>query len=449
LQAYSLGHDEHQKTKDDAAIPHLQRAVELDPNFAMAYATLGVADSNMGRITDSSKALKQAYDLRERASEHEKLYIEAHYYDEVAEDFDKTIQVYNDWKQTYPRDTIPFDNLSLVYSQIGQYDKALDAGSQAMRLDPKDRYAYGNMIFAYVGLNRFGEAKSLLDQALAQNLGGYTTDIAVIFLAYIHHDQAASDKEIDNTHGKPSEPLLLMFKATGLVAQGKIKASQAVWQQAYAADLRFGDKDSAAGVLGVKALCDAVVGLPQDARSNISQALQTSPSRDVVGLAATISAIIGDSPKSSALLTDLGRDYPENRLLQVVIVPEAHAAQALYKNQPDEAIAELEPLRPIELGSGPEGTGYAPNYLRGQGYLKAGNGAKAAAEFQRILDHPGIVPMDPELALSHLYLGRAYVLEGDTAKARTAYQDFLALWKDADPDVPVLKQAQTEYAKLK
>jgi len=449
LQAFSLGHDEHQKTNDDAAIPHLKRAVELDPNFAVAYAVLGVADSNMGRITDANHALKQAYDLRDRASEREKLYIQAHYYDEVLEDFDKTIQVYNDWKQTYPHDTVPFDNLSLVYSQIGQYDKALDASSQAMRLDPKDRYAYGNMIFAYIGLNRFGEAKSLLDQALAQNLGGPTAEIAAVFLDYIHHDRTAFDSEIEKTRGKPIEPLLLMFKAMGLVAEGKVKASQAVWQQAYDADMHFGDKDSAATVLGAEAFCEAVIGLPQNAQSNISRTLQTSPSRDVVALGATVYAILGDSPKSSALLADLGRDYPENRLLQIVVVPEAHAAQALYKNQPDEAIAGLEPLRPMELGSGPEGTGYEPNYLRGQGYLKAGDGAKAAAEFQRILDRPGIIPMDPELALSHLYLGRAYTLQGDTAKARTAYQDFLALWKDADPDVPVLKQAQTEYAKLK
>jgi serine/threonine protein kinase/tetratricopeptide (TPR) repeat protein len=449
LQAYTLGHEEHKKLNDDAAIPHLKRAVELDPNFAMAYATLGVAYANMGRITDSNKALKQAHELRDRASEHEKLYIQAHYYDEVTEDYEKTIQVYNDWKQTYPRDTIPFDNLSLVYGQIGQYDKALDAGGQAMRLDPKDRFAYGNMIFSYIGLNRFGEAKSLLDQALAQNLGGPSAEIALVFVDYIRHDQAAFDGEIDNTHGKPIEPLLLMFKATGLCAQGRIKASQAVWQQAHAADLHFGDKESAATVLGIEAACNAVIGLPQDARTNISQALQTSPSRDVVALAATVFAIIGDSPKSSALLADLGRDYPENRLLQMVEAPEAHAAQALYKNRPAEAIAALEPLRVIELGNGPQGTGYQPNYLRGQAYLKMGDGMKATAEFQRILDHPGIVPVDPELALSHLYLARAYTLQGDTAKARTAYQDFLALWKDADPDIPILKQAKSEYEKLK
>jgi serine/threonine protein kinase/Flp pilus assembly protein TadD len=188
LQAYSQGHDEHQKTNDDAAIPHLKRAVELDPNFAMAYATLGVADSNMGRITDANKALKQAYDLRDRASEREKLYIQAHYYDEVTEDFEKTIQVYNDWRQTYPRDTVPLDNLSLVYSETGQYEKALDASSQALRADPKDRFAYANMIFAYLGLNRFGEAKSLLDQALAQNMRGPSMEIAVVFLAAIRHD---------------------------------------------------------------------------------------------------------------------------------------------------------------------------------------------------------------------------------------------------------------------
>jgi eukaryotic-like serine/threonine-protein kinase len=450
LQAYTLGHEAHHgRTDDDAAVPHFKRAVELDPNFAMAHAELGVAYGNLGRVTESNKALKQAYDLRERASELEKLYIQAHYYDEVVQDFDKTIQVYNDWKQTYPRDSLPLDNLALIYSERGQYDKALDASSQALHLDGKDRFAYANMIFAYMGLNRFGEAKSLLDQALAQNLGGLTTEIAVVFLDFIRHDQMAFDSEIDKTRGKPSEPLFLMFKGLSLCAQGKIKVSHAAFQQANAIDLRVGDKDSAATVLAAEAGCDVVAGLPQEARANISQALQTSPSRDVVASAGIVFALIGDGAKSSASLADLARDYPENRQLQLVSIPEAHAAQALYQNRPADAITALEPLRAIELGSGPQGTAYDPNFLRGQAYLKQGDGAKAAAEFQRVLDHPGVSPVDPELAISHLYLARAYALANDSAKARTAYQDFLALWKDADADVPILKQAQAEYAKLK
>ncbi len=449
LQAYSLGHDEHQKNNDGAAPPHLKRAVELDPNFAMAYAVLGVAESNLGQVTDSNKALKQAYDLRDRASEREKLYIQAHYYDEVTEDFEKTIQVYSDWKQTYPRDTIPFDNLSLVYSETGQYDKALDAASQAARVDPKDRFAIANMIFAYIGQNRFGEAKSLLDQAVAQNMGGPTIQIAVLFLAYLRHDQAAFDHEMSAPPNASMEGLLFMFKALSLCAQGKIKAAQPVYQQARAIDLQFGDKDSAAVVFGAEAGCNALVGFPQQARTGLSQSLQTSPSRDVVAAAASIYAIIGDAAKSSALLADLGRDYPENRLLQLVSIPEARAAQALYKNQPAEAVTALESIRPTEFGSGPQGTGFEPNYLRGQAYLKLGDGAKATAEFQSILNHPGIQPVDPDLSLAHLYLGRAYVLQSDAAKARTAYQDFFALWKDADPDVPILKQAKAEYEKLK
>jgi serine/threonine protein kinase/tetratricopeptide (TPR) repeat protein len=448
LQAYSLGHDEHHKNNDAAAIPHLKRAVELDPNFAMAYAVMGVADSNMGRVTDSNKALKQAYELRDRASEREKLYIQAHYYDEVTDDFEKTIQVYKDWLQTYPRDSIPLDNLSLIYSETGQYDKALDASSQAARIDPKDRFAMANMIFAYIGLNRFGEAKSLLDQALAQNMDGPTTQIAVIFLAYLSHDQAAFDREMSVPPSPSLEGLLFMFKGMSLCAQGKIKAALPVWQQARSVDLQFGDKDSAAIVFGAEAGCDAIVGLRQDARTNLAQSLQTSPSRDVVAAAASIYAIIGDAARSSALLADLGRDYPENRLLQLVSIPEARAAQALYKNQPAEAVTALESIRPTEFGSGPQGTGFEPNYLRGQAYLKLGDGVKAAAEFQSILDHPGVQPVDPELSLAHLYLGRAYALQGNAAKARTAYQDFFALWKDADPDVPILKQAKAEYEKL-
>ncbi len=449
LQAYSLGHEAHQKTNDDAAIPYLKRAVELDPNFAMAYATLGVAESNLGRVTDSSKALTQAYQLRDRTSEREKLYIQAHYYDEVTLDFDKTIQVYDAWRQTYPRDTLPLDNLSLLYSETGQFDKSLDRASQAFHLDPKDRFAYGNMTFAYMGLNRFDEARSLVDQTLAQKLDGPTTQIAIVFLDAIRNDQAAFDRHLGEMRGTSTEPLLLMFKAFDLCAQGKLAASRPVWLQSSALDQKAGDKDSEGQVLVAEAVCDALVGNPDNARKEISEGIKSAPSRDVNSLAAIAFAMIGDTAKSNALISDLQRQYPDNRLVQTVTIPEARAALALHANQPAQAIAELEPLHATQLGSGPQGTGYTVNYLRGQAYLNAGDGTKAAAEFQQILDHQGVLPVDPTYALAHLYLARACALQGNAAKARTAYQDFFSLWKDADPDVPILKQAKAEYEKLK
>ena len=449
LQAYSLGHEAHQKTSDDAAIPYLKRAVELDPNFAVAYATLGVAESNLGRVTDSSKALTQAYQLRDRASEREKLYIQAHYYDEVTLDFDKTMQVYDAWRQTYPRDTLPLDNLSLLYSETGQFDKSLDRASQAFRLDPKDRFAYGNMTFAYLGLNRFDEARSLVDQALAQKLDGPTTQIAIVFLDAIRNDRNAFDRHLAENRGTSTEPLLLMFKAFDLCSQGKLAASRPVWLQSRALDQKAGDKDSEGQVFVAEAMCDALAGNPENARKNISEAMQSAPSRDVNSLAAIAFAIIGDAPKSNALLSDLQRHYPDNRFIQTVTIPEARAAQALHANQPAQAIAELEPLRATQLGSGPQGTGYTVNYLRGQAYLNAGDGNKAATEFQQILDRQGIIPVDPEYSLSHLYLARSYSLQGNAAKARTAYQDFFSVWKDSDPDVPILKEAKAEYEKLK
>ncbi|MGA8269999.1 MAG: hypothetical protein WB919_00445, partial [Candidatus Sulfotelmatobacter sp.] len=213
-------------------------------------------------------------------------------------------------------------------------------------------------------------------------------------------------------------------------------------------DLSFGDKDSAASALAFEAQCYALLGLPDAARRPTTEIMAVGPSRDAFGFAALILARIGDAPKSSAVLTGLNRDYPGNRYLQIITAPLIHAAQALH-NQAADAIADLEPLRPFEFGSGPESTGYEPNYLRGLAYLKLGDGAKAAAEFQSILDHQGVIPIDPEYSLSHLQLARAYALQGDSAKAKTAYQDFFALWKDADPDVPILTQAKAEYEKLK
>jgi tetratricopeptide (TPR) repeat protein len=364
-------------------------------------------------------------------------------------DFDKTMQVYDAWRQTYPRDTLPLDNLSLLYSETGQFDKSLDRASQAFRLDPKDRFAYGNMTFAYLGLNRFDEARSLVDQALAQKLDGPTTQIAIVFLDAIRNDRNAFDRHLAENRGTSTEPLLLMFKAFDLCSQGKLAASRPVWLQSRALDQKAGDKDSEGQVFVAEAMCDALAGNPENARKNISEAMQSAPSRDVNSLAAIAFAIIGDAPKSNALLSDLQRHYPDNRFIQTVIIPEARAAQALHANQPAQAIAELEPLRATQLGSGPQGTGYTVNYLRGQAYLNAGDGNKAATEFQQILDRQGIIPVDPEYSLSHLYLARSYSLQGNAAKARTAYQDFFSVWKDSDPDVPILKEAKAEYEKLK
>jgi tetratricopeptide (TPR) repeat protein len=448
LQAFSLGQAEHHNTNDEGAIPHLKRAVELDPNFAMAWATLGVALANTTRLSESVVALKKAYELRDRASEREKLYIQAHYYDEVLIDPEKTLAVYAEWRQTYPRDTIPYDNGALVNSTIGRHEKALELASAAVQLDPKDAYAYANLAGAYLSLNRFDEAKSVAEQGMAQKLGGVNVRIVLTDIAYIRGDWPAYDHLIDLSRGTPDEAFVLLFKASGQDELGKVQAGRLIWEQARANLLNAGIKDFAAALFDVEAADDDLLGYPEDAKRKANQALALSDTSEIRALAAATFAMTGEISKSDALVAGLHRDFPGNRYLQLVMFPMTEAWKDLQKNQPSDAIAALEPVRPYELGDGPHGTGFAPNFLRGLAYLKLHDGAKAAAEFQRILDHQGVEATDPLYALARLNLARAYVLQGDNAKARTAYQDFLAKWKDADPDVPVLKEAKSEYAKL-
>ena len=448
LQAYSLGQTEHLKTDDDAAIPHLKRAVELDPNFALAYATLGVAYINQPQPKEGAAALRKAYELRDRASERERFYIEAHYYDVVTLDPDKALAVYEQWRQTYPRDTIPLDDSALTYSTIGQHEKALDFASQALRLDPKDRYAYDNLTSAYLALNRLDEAKSLAEQAVSQKLDGSGVHQVLTDIAYIRGDQAAYDHEIARATGTSDESFMLFWKASGQDAVGKVKAARETWQKARSEMARVGFHAFAAAILANEGGRDALHGYTTEARQKTNQALLLSSDLNTRARVAMALVGIGDVTKSKSVMDELNRDFPDSRYLQLISMPLVQALQDLQRNEPAKAIAALETVRPYEMGTGRYGVGFRANYIRGLAYLRLRDGVKAAAEFQRILDHQGVNPPHEQYSLSWLNLGRAYTLQGDKAKARTAYQDFFASWKDADPDVPVLLEARAEYAKL-
>jgi eukaryotic-like serine/threonine-protein kinase len=449
LQAFSLGQAEHLKINDEAAIPHLKRAVELDPNFAMAYATLGVACINTARLTEGAEALKKAYELRDRASQREKLYIQAHYYDEVTWDMEKTLSVYADWRQTYPRDTLPYDNAALTYSILGQHEKSLDFSGQAMRLDARDAFAYQNLASAYMALNRFDEAKSIAEEALAQKLDSNGVHSILADVAYIRGDWTAYNRQIEWGRGTQDEPFMLFWKAAGLGAKGKVNASHQAWLQTQSALTNAGLKDFAALLLTLEALNDAQLGYAADARQKASRALKLSSDREVRGYSAEAFAFAGDIAKSASLFADATRIFPDYQFLSQVLAPIVRAEGYLQQNQPGRAIAALESTRPYELGTGPRSAGFMPNHLRGTAYLKLRDGVKAAAEFQRILDHQGVAAWDLAYPLARLNLGRAFVLQGENAKARTAYQDFFAAWKDADPDMPLLKTAKQEYDRVK
>jgi len=415
----------------------------------MAWATLGVVSNNMGRAAEGAEAVRKAYDLRDRASEREKLYIQAHYYTEVTFDSEKALQVYAEWRQTYPRDTVPYVNAALAFSELGQPDKALDMASQAHRISPHDPYAYDNMAEAYEALNRFDEAKSIAEQAVAEKSDGVAVHFVLNDLAYMRGDRATYEHELNQAKGTSNEPFLLLFNAAWQGAEGKIRASRELWLRANQSSMNMGAKDLAADFLALESYTDTLYGYPAEARQKAAQALALSNDPDARTLVATVLAITGDAQKSAALVAAVEHEFPENHFIQSLSVPEAKATLQFEKDQLSEAITTLETVRSHELGTGPRGGGITPIYLRGMIYLKMRDGAKAAAEFQRILDHRGAAGFAPEYSLAHLNLARAYVLLGDNAKARTSYQDFFAAWKDADQDVPILKTARSEYDKLK
>jgi tetratricopeptide (TPR) repeat protein/predicted Ser/Thr protein kinase len=443
LQAFSLGQAEHQRLEDSKAIPHLKRAVELDPNFAMAHATLGVAYSNLTQQGMADTFITKAFDLKERASERERLYISSHYYDIVTGDLEKAIEIYEQWVQTYPRDTPPRDNLALRYQAIGQQEKALASASEAMRLDPKDVYAFQNVADAYERLNRFDEARAVADQNTGRS-GHFT----LLDLAFIRGDEAAQRRELELAVGKPDEPILLMIHANAECAVGRLQPARTAYAQSESVSQHLGYKEFSGIILAKQGSCEAEVGNVKEARQKISAALAISQDRDTRAIVMVVLPRTGDTTRSQKISEDLIRQYPTDTLLNKVFVPVAQAASDLQRNQPAQAVARLEIATPYELGSGPSTAGYWVNYIRGEAFLASKQGAKAAAEYQRILDHRGIDPGDVTYNLSHLGLGRAYALQGNTTAAKSAYQDFFAAWKDADPDLPVLKQAKAEYEKL-
>jgi serine/threonine protein kinase len=448
LQAFTLGRGEHLKMRDDNAIPFLKKAIELDPNFAMAYSALGVAYSNLGRNQEGAPFLKKAYELRERASERERFYIEGHYHDEVTYDQEKAVALYTQWTQTYPRDSAPFDNASLASAALGWHEKALEFSSQGHRVDPEDAYAYDEMASGYEALNRFDEAKSIAEEATAKKADGSGVHFVLLDLAYYRGDPAAILHELDAAKGASFEPFVMFFNAAWNTSLGKVKNARELWQQARQALIGSGAKSVAAQLLALQAYQEAQLGYEIDAKQKASQALTVSNDPETRSAASLAFAAAGDAAKSSSLLESAVRDAPDNRFIQAMSAVVGRAMQQLAKNQAGEAVNTLEAIRRYEFGTGPRSLGCAPAFVRGSAYLKLHDGTGAAAEFQRILSHRGAASWSIEYPLAQLNLGRAFAMQGSSTKARTAYQDFFTLWKNADPDIPILKQAKAEYARL-
>ncbi|MGC2108018.1 MAG: protein kinase [Candidatus Korobacteraceae bacterium] len=450
LRAYSLGLKMQDTQGDEAAIPFFQRAIDLDPKFAMAYARLGVAYYNLNEPTLAATNTAKAYELRDQSSEKEKLYITCHYHDLVTGNIDQTVQSYLLLRQTYPREEASYVNLNTSYSAIGRYDEALTEAQAALQLNPSHVINYTNLAGTYINLNRFDEAAAVLAQARAHKLENQALLADAYALAFLRGDGAEMARQLAAAMGKLGvEDQLLAMQADTDAYYGRLAKARQSTQLASDSATRAGAKEAAALWQLGGALHEAELGDAQRARNEASKAMSSGDGKNAQILAALTLARTGDRKQAHALADDLAKQFPSDTIVNDYWLPSIQAAIALNEKNSAAAIEALQPALPYEFGSPSPGIafGYAP-YLRGLAYLEARQGKEAAAEFQKLLDHRGVVLNFPVGALAELQLARARLMQGDKAGARQAYAAFLTLWKDADPDNPILLEAKAEYQKL-
>jgi eukaryotic-like serine/threonine-protein kinase len=449
LKAYNMGKTIWYEKGAAPAIPFYKRAIELDPSFVAAYALLSQRYADLGQPSLALEYATKAYQLRDRVSEREKLVTSAIYFSATGE-IEKQAQTYELWEASYPRDAAQIsESLGNIYAELGQHDKALAKYQEGIRLAP-NLVSYTNLGGAYLSLDRLGEAKSTLDEALAHKLDAGSVRENLYLLAFLQGDAAGMEQQVAWGAGKPGdEDLLLSTQSDTEAYYGRMSQARDFSRRAVDSAVRADAKETAAFWQVNAALREAELGNAALAKQGVAAALALAPGRDVKTVAALTLARIGEAPRAKALAEELEKDYPTNTLLKLYWLPTINAAIEISKGNSSRAIVDLEPAAPYELGVGGAFVGSVyPAYVRGQAYLSAHDGTAAAAEFQKLLDHRGIVTNFVTGTLAHLQIGRAYAMQGDTEKAKAAYKDFLTLWKDADPDIPILKQAKAEYAKL-
>ena len=453
LQQYSEGGRAAREQGDAAAIPYAKRAIELDPNFAIAYAGLGGDYSNLNQAGLARENFQKAYELRDRVTQRERFLIEASYFGYVTGEIDKAIQTYTEWARTYSADYGPHSALGDNYNFLGQYEKAAEETNASLRLEPDDVIAYGNLADDYIALDRIKDAKATLDEAGKRNLDSEFLHLGRYHLAFLENDLPAMQEQSLWARGKPSaEDGQLSDDSDTEAYNGRLRKARELTRQAVESAKRNAGTDTAALWQVNEALREAEFGNTALARKAVADTMALSSKPDVELLAAVALARSGDTVQSSALADKVAAEFDRDTMIQAYWLPTIRAAIAIDRGDAQKAIELLNTASEYELGEPVQwpshGTLY-PVYVRGDAYLRAGDGVLAVTEFQKIIDHRGIVANLPLGALAHLQLGRAYKLAGDAGKAREAYAAFLVLWLEADSDIPILKQAKAEYAKLK
>jgi serine/threonine protein kinase len=450
LKNLSLGMKTVGEKGDAEAIPLYQRAIELDPKFATAYAVLGGSYSNLGEYKQASENITRAYQLRDRVSEREKLAITTNYYIYVTGDLEKANQALELYAQDYPRKLFSHLFLAVNYSQMGLHEKSLAEALETVRLSPNAAgIEYGNLMGCYIMLNRLTEAKAVYQQTQSRKIDAPYLHQYLYVIAFLEQDTAEMNRQVAWSQDKLVKDFFLSTQSDTEAFFGHLRIARELSARAIEVSRHNGQKETAAGWRMDSALREAEFGNPDRARQETTSALELASTRDIQVLAALALARAGDSTRARNMADELGKNFPANTILNGYWLPTIRAANEINSKNPSQAVKILQGAAPYDLGepSPIAGTLY-PVYVRAQAYLLMKKGDEAANEFQHFLDHRGVVANFPLGALAHLGLGRAFALQGDTVKARAAYRDFLTLWKSADPDIPVLIAAKAEYAKL-
>jgi tetratricopeptide (TPR) repeat protein/predicted Ser/Thr protein kinase len=452
LQAYTLGNQTMDVANDyAAAIPLFERAVSLDPNFAMAYLRLAQSYQPLSENDRCAENTRKAYALRGRISESEKLAISSFYDLVVTGNLEAARTSFQAWAQTYPRDEEPQVYLWFTYTAIGDYPKANAAALQALKLNPGSGNNYVNLTYTHQWIGQLDQAKATARESRAHNIDSPWLPLVLYVVNFLQHDAAEMQQQVVTATGKPGvDDQILFLESETAAYYGEFAKSRELTRRAADSAQRASEKEAASEYKSHSAVREALVGDMSSAKQDAQAALALAAGRQVEGFSAIALGLAGDSAQAERLVADLGKRFSEDTIVKFNYLPMIRAATALHSSDGKRAIDALSASAPYELGETNSSFTFAlyPVYLHGEAYLAAKQGAAAVNEFQKILDRAGVVGNEPLAALALLGLGRAYALAGDSAKSKTAYQDFFALWKDADPGVPILKQAKAEFAKL-
>jgi DNA-binding winged helix-turn-helix (wHTH) protein/tetratricopeptide (TPR) repeat protein len=452
FKAYDLGRQNHFGGQYIEAIPFFRRAVELDPNFAMAYAALGITYGTAREHELAAQFSQRAFELRDRVSEREKFYISLRYYMDVLDAGDKAIEVLELWKQTYPRDFVPRTNLSARYSAIGRYQEALVEAREGVRLNPDAGVAYAGLAHTLLCLGEFGEAGETIEQALARKIDAPYSHYMLYAVALLKDDTAAAQQQIDLVSGTPAEPGMLALQSITAAYAGRVHDARELVNRATELAKGRGLEEAAGVYLAGEALWEAAYGNCRESEHVAARSLALSRGRHPLSWSALAAALCGDSLGADKLAGEMVRRFPENSFYKSSWLPMIQAATAMHRGDPAAAVDGLKDAEGVELGNN---ASLWPAYVRGLSYLRQGADANALREFQKILDHKGVlVPKDftavalPLYPLAALGRARAAARSGDVDISRSAYSTLLGIWKDADADLPLVRAAHRESLQI-